>query len=749
MLKSLTLHNFKKHRDLHVEFDSGVNGIFGPNYRGKTSIFHGILFAMGGSSHVPGTRLQTADAEGRMSVELQLDLDGASYKLVRTKSTANLYRMTEGEWVNVATSATAVTDEMERLIGITIKEWKELHYAKQKSAHALLKYSATALHQLMRRLNGAEQLDTVVLNLKNMATRAASAAETFEQAAGMNESEMAEAKARLASQRGQIGALEEQVEASRENVNTRKARLDEVQSKVVQTAETIYSKGVQAATAEKELSAVREAEAGFSVKSERAIKLSASIVCGDAEVDPHQVIQLRAKVTEVEKAEAAMSLKARDLQTERANLARRRVALEAAQASPALAIQDDETDVAAQQSKADRARNRIAEAQASLRTLRSQLADAVCPTCKRPMEEHNPDELKAEIAKLTAALQEDNAVLEQANLVLKVASDRESAAAKAKAVVEAAESELASVQASVARQEAAISEAGMQIDKLFEELGDLVNIDMEWEELLGWLTDKEAWISELNRRRGELTTLEAELDEEQRRLQAMRAECASKGYTAELVSILTAKMATLRASQEQLGEGLPALEEELQLANEALQAAQAKLTTLIAERRSLAEGLNHAEEVWKQSVDARKRLASIQALQKYLKVNAEGFMAKAWDAFLARASNFVWQCTGGDISEIRRTNDGAFVFVEDGMEMQLEEASGAQEAIIGLAVQLSLAEAAPCGLNLLMLDEPTADMDPLRSMAAISAMGGLGRQVVYVSHHQSDNVVTSNAIVFE
>lgn len=749
MLKSLTLHNFKKHRDLHVEFDGGVNGIFGPNYRGKTSIFHGILFALGGSSHVPGTRLQTADAEGRMSVELQLDLDGASYKLVRTKSTANLYRLTEGEWANVATSATAVTDEVERLIGMTIKEWKELHYAKQKSAHALLKYSATALHQLMRRLNGAEQLDAVVANLKTMANRASTSAEAYEQAAGLTEGEVAQAKATLVAQRAQIGALTEQVAACEEAKAGHVALRDEAQARVNELAEGIYERGVKQTSINQALSKVREAEAAFAVKSEQAIQLSASIVCGDAEVDPHQIAQIREKVGQIEEQDGKVAIARRDLASAEANVKRREAALKEAEASPALGA-DTKVDVSREQSKADKLRTKIADLQAQVRTMRSQLADAVCPTCKRPMDEHDPEKLKAELSNCSAELHLANTELEACNAVLTEAAQREKAAAGAAAVVAAAKQELLAAQNMAEAETTRLKGAEEAVDSLFEELDALAQgIEMEWDELLAWLSDKERWISELARRRDELTKLEAELDAGHRELEALRKSNAENECTQDVVDALEREVEALRAEREALVEKLPALQQAVQDAAAKLEREKLQLSELTAERRSLAERLTSAEQAWEQVISSRKRLASIQALQKYLKVNAEGFMAKAWDAFLARASNFVWQCTGGDISEIRRTSEGAFVFVEDGMEMQLEEASGAQEAIIGLAVQLSLAEAAPCGLNLLMLDEPTADMDPLRSMAAISAMGGLGRQVVYVSHHQSDNVVTSNAIVFE
>ena len=141
MLLTLILENFKKHAYLKVDFTAGTNGIYGSNYRGKTTLLNGILFALGGSSHVPGNRLHRIGADGPMKVSLTFALGGTEYQVVRTKSTANLFK---GGAV-IATSSSAVTNEIENLIGMTIKEWKELHYAKQKNAHSLLRYSANNL----------------------------------------------------------------------------------------------------------------------------------------------------------------------------------------------------------------------------------------------------------------------------------------------------------------------------------------------------------------------------------------------------------------------------------------------------------------------------------------------------------------------------------------------------------------------------------------------------------------------------
>ena len=70
MLLSLSLRNFKKHESLDVDFTAGLNGIYGSNYKGKTTILYGILFALGGASQVPGTQIARRGSDGRFNVRL-------------------------------------------------------------------------------------------------------------------------------------------------------------------------------------------------------------------------------------------------------------------------------------------------------------------------------------------------------------------------------------------------------------------------------------------------------------------------------------------------------------------------------------------------------------------------------------------------------------------------------------------------------------------------------------------------------
>ena len=81
--------------------------------------------------------------------------------------------------------------------------------------------------------------------------------------------------------------------------------------------------------------------------------------------------------------------------------------------------------------------------------------------------------------------------------------------------------------------------------------------------------------------------------------------------------------------------------------------------------------------------------------------------------------------------------------------MGMKDASGAQEAIMGLSVQMALAQAAQCPLDILLVDEPTADMDAEHSMAVSALLSTKGSQIIAVSHREMDASLCNNVINLE
>lgn len=735
MLLSLTLSNFKRHRSLAVNFVSGTNGIFGPNYAGKSTLFYAILFALGGSSHVPGTRLVHRSAEGKFEVALEFAIGGKTYKVVRGKTSANLYCGDE----LVASAATAVTTKIEELIGMSIKQWKELHFAKQKNAHSLLRYSAGNLHALMRRLVGAEELDAVMAKLKTMSShnkgrleglqahQVGDQAKDYPALRAEMEKRVKELAERWLVHEEEVKRLVESETQGNEAIAKVRDALDGlVQAKA--DTESHQTK-MEAAGGRLERAKVMLGKA----QGQHDAQLSALEAFGT--FDPKEALK---EIHEYEQAKATLiRAESRHEQAKKGLL----------DASDALAQQQGRLKLATEHlnevvkevgmsleiatSSRDDLAARVAAIQGKVANLQDAIAGSACPTCRRPFEDHDPEALARELAEAEA--EEDACVQEwevAGRAVTQLTSAHNAHRRAGDPIVEledklkAAERE--SDAAHHALQQAQIVDSS-SIDELRQKVTLFNQAKVSYSDTLRPLADAKEEVSEAS----------------EALLAVQKKAAAGHSFTvAELVEKIEAARGKLVRYQSRMTELKNALVSERNLLEEA--ALQRGLT-----ERSLAKVADDEErdKAQREGLErALKKQARIEALQKYLKQNAEQYMNRAWSTFMAHASQFAQLCTGGDIEALDRTEDGDFIFMEEGSKMSLDEASGAQEAIIGLAIQLALASAAPCHLNVLMLDEPTADMDPDRSLASMAALSTLGSQVIFVSHQQGDNAICDNAI---
>ena len=94
-LHAIRLTNFRQHADTSITFDGGITGIIGPNGTGKTTILEAIAWALYGNDAARGRRetirFARADAKAPVRVELEFELAGHQYRVVRGLSSAELY----------------------------------------------------------------------------------------------------------------------------------------------------------------------------------------------------------------------------------------------------------------------------------------------------------------------------------------------------------------------------------------------------------------------------------------------------------------------------------------------------------------------------------------------------------------------------------------------------------------------------------------------------------------------------------
>lgn len=790
MFRSLHLKNFKKHADLSVDFTTGMNGIYGPNYMGKSTLLYGLLFALGGTSHVPGTRLANRDSDGRYQVEAEFEVSGDLLRVVRTKSSANLYL--NGAEEPIASGTTGVNDEIEKRIGMSVKQWKELHYAKQKNAHSLLRYSAGNLHSLMRRLVGAEELDQVQNRLKRMADKERGVLDALSESSGFTAEEANQAISDLQTKiSAQQDAAKDTAELVQDLVSTEEVGVTKTQADNTKLQQLITAKGeavtqqtrLEAAQRGMDLSLVEEADrrlqlaqadnaladlesttsAWLAALTERIEQRVAALEKGIDPAAGEKIAQYEELTRRINLAAAAVPSATQRLEQAREALAAGQQTVDQATLAVQQAPAPDVAQILADQNAQADLRGEVTVINQRIKDLTSAIEGAACPTCQRPFEEHNPEELQGELDQAVATKQK---LVTQGQALGEKITAAQGAATKASAAqrtLELAESQLQQQESTVIHEENQLLLAEQEQLKAQEAMAESGLDDDKVQALRNQsknLADGRQWAAtdlENGRTQAEQSLATARANAKLARSEWDKADAAHRAALDALAALeKKGKPGDVAAMEEQIAKLQERLKKDqttlaelrttlAQARQEELEANQ-QLALSRSQEKVWVERLQRLEAAAERRSKAETRLAKIQHLQKHLKTNAEGYMGKVWGSFLAQASGVVRQCTGGDMQGLQRNEDGAFEFLEEGCAMALDEASGAQEAIIGLAVQLALSTAAPCHLNVLLLDEPTADMDPDCSLATMVAMRALGQQVIFVSHHQHDNSLCDNAI---
>jgi DNA repair protein SbcC/Rad50 len=159
-LSRLKLTNFRQHADTLLEFDSGLTGIIGPNGAGKSTILEAIAWVLYGGTILRGTndsiRFQRAPARAPVRVELDFELGGHRYRVVRGLSMAELYL--DGGEEPIANSVTAVAEIIQRRIGMTRSEFFNTYFTGQKDLAVMHALSASERAQFLSRVLGYEKL---------------------------------------------------------------------------------------------------------------------------------------------------------------------------------------------------------------------------------------------------------------------------------------------------------------------------------------------------------------------------------------------------------------------------------------------------------------------------------------------------------------------------------------------------------------------------------------------------------------
>lgn len=719
MIKQIKMVNIKKHAALGVVFTEGVNVIVGPNYAGKSSILHGILFGLFGVRAIPGNAddFWTDDTPNSF-VDLDFEIAGVGVRVHRTRTTATL----DEDGALTASGATAVNGRIADLMGVPMADFLRIKYSRQKETAGLLSFGATNLNGLIERVGGISVVKKAIEALTSVSGTSKGVLSVKEMSSlPPLRAAVKDAKAELSKGLVEAAGVASQGQGLSEALVERTAEVKEAEEALT---ELISYQGKE----EKLLTRIKELK-----ESTREAETSLGEL-GSATEDQANSLDEEVKRLLEKTADLASAARQRRQLEESESVVKGRLLGDAAaladclkdieEARPEAEGLPDVSETAKAVARADAANTR---ATSNLMAAQKERNSGACEACGRPFEdgwsreEASKKVAEAVTAELDAAIQLKKArmIANEAEEVRKHWNGLNQEAEALKLRDESRRSELASISAQLRGlpdTDQAVIDSCDQETELHQQEG---------RRLRRVLTQREGLLSDLSGYASAVTKAHGGLQEVRRQ--------PPKDTTVTSLRIDLLKSARDKANEDLHSHDL--MEAEL----------KHTCTGLQRELDDAEHYLSQAEEDNQVVEEHTKRLSDATELKKFLSSNREAFMKHSWDRLLAQASTLCSHATGGALSSMQREGD-VFSYTEDGRVRALTSASGGQESLMGLSLKVALSESIPDSLSCLLLDEVTADLDEPHSAAVTSLLGNVGCQIITVSHRDMDRSGLFNVI---
>ncbi|HVQ00261.1 MAG TPA: SMC family ATPase [Candidatus Thermoplasmatota archaeon] len=172
ILKSLHLKNYRKFKDVVLEFPDGITGVVGLNGVGKSTLFEAIAWALYGPAatrtSIDQIKREGAEPTDPCRVELEFIFEDDTYRVVREMIGKNL-QASGTATVNgsvAATGADTLTRFIQRRLGMDWKSFYTSLFAKQKELNALSSMNPSERRQLILRMLGIDVVDDIIQEIR-------------------------------------------------------------------------------------------------------------------------------------------------------------------------------------------------------------------------------------------------------------------------------------------------------------------------------------------------------------------------------------------------------------------------------------------------------------------------------------------------------------------------------------------------------------------------------------------------------
>jgi len=768
-LARLRLTNFRQHAESDIEFGTGLTGIIGPNGAGKSTILEAIAWALYGGNTVRGgnesLRFNRASARAPVRVELEFDLAGHRYRVVRGLSMAELYL--DGGEVAIANSVTTVAEMLQRRLGMTRTEFFNTYFTGQKELAVMQSLTAGERAQFLSRVLGYEKL-RVAQELCG-ARRKELASEVAGLRAGMPDRDALEAQERDARE-SVAAATRATAEAERLERET-KGALDSIAPRwlAAQTGRDERQRiETELAAVDGESLAITRAEERMRAELAQVTEARAALapLLPDVEAFPRAQEALEAlralavhdgRRRALLETQAALDAEVRALGEQRERLApesaheeattvdleQRRRALEDAQGKLELRRTEWVRDRQEVETRLRALRVQYAE----LRDQRDKLLqlgeEGACPTCTRPLGEHFRNVLDV-IERQLETVEADGAYfrsrVEQVTAMPADIAHLDELRKKLQEDVGQWERRLAKVQVAVQQLQQVERDLKVKQQRLFNATTELGGIPGGYDEARHKALETEhARLAESSTLANRLST---RIEREPALLREHESIARQRGALDDRRRVAAARLAELRFPEEEYQE---------------LRRLHDEVATAFAEAARAAAGARATREIAlgtaRRAAEARaeyERLAErVEALERDRRLHDE--LHRAYSDlrtdlnFQLRpevseiASNFLTELTDARYTELELDDKYRLIVLEEGVAKPV--ISGGEEDIANLVLRLAIsqmiADRAGQAFSLLVLDEVFGSLDDVRRQNVLALLRGLHdrfEQVIVITH---------------
>jgi DNA repair exonuclease SbcCD ATPase subunit len=717
MINKIELSNFKKHDHLIVDLEEGLTSITGENAAGKTSVLKGVLFALFGAAAAGAKdHLWKWGTDGNKSVGLAMTLpDYGNVVITRTPTSA---KVTHEDNRILASGNTAVTKFLEDALGMAAKDLRTLCYSPQGETQGILTMGPTALQQKVEGLAHMDTVDSVLGMISGDVSRLTGRLE------GIHEvQDMVGIKRQVADLEQSLEYLGNELHSARQTEHLAQTQVDEASANH-QTGLNLYN------SREKGIAIIRRIQDDIA-HTEGALKQvnerfdAIQVKSGEAEPRLEIVEQLLTElVTERANLDALIKSYTRVVE-ETAQLKNQvkvtyaqyhahQQAQEAVDAlAPQLAAASADWDTAV--SIADTCKQKAA-------TLHTMMHKAICPTCKRTMDDVDVAALEGQLLEASTALNEATAAMNTATAIRQKLEMQNKAAMSqlnpgAVALLKDQQSRL------VELEKTPIVDISALEDQMRNNQQDYNYLRAEQMSLSKSVATEKELVHQLH-------TYSIRLQE---------LKLALEKNNAQLLQLPEVNLEVLKGRVLDAQNHRDAIIEFRQ--NLLLRINQAE-----AELKSLKSTLIQAEAAVAEQRQLQGEKSAAEDLQSFLRKNRTRLASDIWDGLLNYSSALISNTTSGTLSDLSRTNSGDFMLKENGRDIPVTEASGAQRSIVGVSLRAALTKIF-FGDNLfLLLDEPTSDASDETAAAIAGMLSSLNMKVVTVSHRTGDVVNAGNVV---